>query len=69
MEAFDVQTEPDNLRLDLPDVMEVIVVAGRPAIAGIAVRKQAAVDDAIFNRLLGPDLQDPKLQRAVTVIL
>jgi hypothetical protein len=28
VDAFDVQVEPDNLRLDLPEDMEVIVVAG-----------------------------------------
>lgn len=50
MDACDVQVEPDNLRLDLSKGMEVIVVARVPAVAGMAVGEQAAVDDAIFNR-------------------
>ena len=67
--AFDVQVEPDDLRLDLPEGMEVIVVTGGPTVVGMAVGKQAAVDDAIFNQLLGFNLQDPQLQRAVASIL
>jgi hypothetical protein len=59
MDAFDIQIKPDNLRLDLLEVVEVIVITGGPAVARITVREKAAIDDAIFNRLLGIDLQDP----------
>lgn len=71
MDAFDVQVETDNLRLDflnLPEGMEIIVVAGGPAVAGMAVGQQATVNYTISNRLLGFDLQNPQLQRAVTGI-
>ena len=69
MDAFDVQVEPDDLCLGLPEGVEVIVVTGGPAVAGMAVGEQAAVDYTIFNRLLGLDLQDPELQRAIAGIL
>ena len=69
MDALEVQVEPDNLRSCLPKGIEVIVIASGPAIAGIAVGEQAAVNYAIFNGLLRFYLQDPQLQRAVTGVL
>lgn len=59
MDAFDVQADLDELRLDLPEGMEVFAVTGEPSIAGKAVGEEATVDDAVFNRLLGLDLQNP----------
>ena len=35
----------------------------------MAVGEQAGINYAIFNRLLGLDLQDPQLQRAVAGVL
>jgi len=43
MDAFDVQIELDDLRLDLPENMEVIIISSGPAIAGITVGQKAAV--------------------------
>jgi hypothetical protein len=50
VDAPSIQFESDNLRLGVPEGMEVIVVAGGPAVAGMAVREQAAVDQSIFYR-------------------
>ena len=69
MDTFGVQIEPDDLRQISSEGHEVIVVPGRPAVAGMVVGEQAAVDYAIFNSLAGLDLQNPQLQRAVAGIL
>lgn len=69
MNTTDVKVEPDNLSLDLPEDLKIVVVAGGPGIAGIAIGEQAAVNYTIFNRLLGLNPQNPQLQGAVTSIL
>jgi hypothetical protein len=55
----DIKVEPNNLSLDLPKDLKIVVVAGGPEIAGIAIGEQAAVNYTIFSRFLGLNLQDP----------